>query len=109
MSATKEQVLVLIKASKALEENPDDKQFWLDKIESLKPEELDRLNAILEEEKNKRSESEKNHLERTIELNQGYISDLKVFGKKTVPELLRQMEGANRENPDNLLNNLNNA
>lgn len=111
MKYTKEEVTEMLKNSLVLKENNELMNFWLNKLNEMTEDELLRLADILKLEREAKNKSHESVKAREIEINKKYLYDLKVFKGKTLPSMLKNMEGSIRknENPDQILNDLNNA
>ncbi len=96
---------MLIKNSPALLEKKTEQMFWLEKLETLNQDGLNKVGSILEDERAAREAEQTRLLNKTIEINQAYIEEL----QKVKPRLLKEWEASSRaeEKPDTILNNLN--
>jgi hypothetical protein len=111
MKYTKEQVSELIKNSQALSENKTETDFWLNKINEMNDEALEKLANVLIAETNQKNKIKEDEKNRGIEIDKKYLYDLKVFKSKTMPGILKEMEIGIKQNedPEKLLNDLNNV
>lgn len=111
MKYTKEQITEMIRKSLALSEDNIQMNFWLSKVNEMNEDQLLKLANILELEIQEKNRIDEEVKKRSYEINKKYLSDLKVFRGKTFPAMLKNMETTIRaqENPDNLLNDLNNV
>lgn len=107
MNWSKENVLALINASEALKEHPEERNFWLEKIDGFDAEGLESLAAILVKEADSRKQINDDLLKKTIRNNEAYLAELKAFK----PKILKEWEASSRsdENPEAILDQMNNV
>ncbi len=110
MRYTKEQIAELIKKSLTLNEDKSEMVFWLSKINDLSDEQLNKLGETLILESNEKKKIEEETKNRGIEINKKYLHELSVLKSKTFPKRLKEMELSinQNDNPDKILNDLNN-
>lgn len=111
MKYTKEQITEMIQKSLSLSEDKIQMDFWLDKINEMNDDQFIKLANILELEAKEKNRIDEEIKKRSYEINKKYLTDLKIFRGKTFPAMLKNMETTIRsqENPDTLLNELNNV
>jgi hypothetical protein len=107
-SPVKDHAQDLINSSLALQSNPAEKSFWLEKLDSMTEEALQKLAIILEEEIQKKNAIEQERLQKEIVNNNEYLETLKKVKTILIPQILEHAERS-QENPEALLEQLNNG
>lgn len=107
-SLTKDQVRELLNASLALQENPAEKTFWLEKLDSMTEDGLQKLAAILESEAAQKEKIAQEKAQKTVANNTEYMETLRKVKTVLIPQIQEHAERS-QENPEDLLSQLKNA
>lgn len=111
MNPLLEEIQGLIQNSLALQGDSAERIFWTEHSKLLSEEQLNRLKAVLVQEADAKAKIEKEYAERIAKIEAQHLEELQHFKRVELPQFLKKWERiqTEKENPEDILNQMNNA
>lgn len=100
------ELIKLILATESMDD--EERQYWFDIMPSMNDNQIDRLFNILETERRKLEELESKYQEEIKALNEKHLIEWQDFQMKDTKKKIKDEESKDNEDPDDVLNMLNN-